>query len=301
MEYVTVFDISKQRFEWWWSASGLLIFVLGLVFIKYISRWPSQKNAKIIGWVMVVFGLFFTVVVYNSQTSMWTDWRSVYERGGYSTVEGVVHDFTPMPYEGHKDECFWVENQKFCYSDYVIQPGFRHSASHGGPIREGLPVRIAYYDGQILRLDVRADSLTPDAVRAAYSRTEQAKWQERTKSDPNVDRMLLGSSLAAVVISLLWNLDWRHYVRYWIRRDPPCSALLEFVFRALFLLSFFGAVFHLVQLINEKHRSGGDFERAALFALIWIGFFGVYDLVMRRRLRAKNQPPNSRPQPDSGS
>jgi hypothetical protein len=301
MDYVTVFDISKQQFEWWWPAIGLLIFALGIVFIKFISRWPSQKNAKIIGWVMVVFGPIFTIVVYNSQTSMWTDWRSVYERGGYSTVEGVVHDFKPMPYEGHQDECFWVENRKFCYSDYVVQPGFRQSASHGGPIREGLPVRIAYYEGQILRLDVRADSLTPETVRTANSKAEQARWQERAMSDPNVDRMLLGSTLAAVLISLLWNLDWRHYVRYWIRRDPPYSALLELVFRALFLVSFLGAVVHLFHLINEKRRSGGDFERAALFSLIWIGFFGVYDLVMRRRLRANNQPPNSRPQPDSGS
>jgi hypothetical protein len=71
---------------------------------------------------------------------------------------------------------------------------------------------------------------------------------------------------------------------------------LEVGFRAFFLLSFVGAVVHLFQLINEKRRSVGDFEKAALFSLIWIGIFGVYDLVMRRRLRAKN-----RPQPASGS
>jgi uncharacterized membrane protein len=299
MGYVTVFDISKQQFEWWWPAIGLLILVLGIVCIKFVSRWPGHKNAKMIGWVMVVFGPIFTIIVYNSQTSMWAGWRSVYDRGAYSTVEGVVHDFKPMPYEGHQDECFWVKNQKFCYSDYIVQRGFRQSASHGGPIREGLPVRIAYYEGQILRLDVRADSLTPEAARAANAKAEQAKWQERAMSEPNVDRMLLGFSLFAVVISFLWNLDWRHYVRYWIRRDPPYSALLELAFRAFFLLSFVGAVVHLFQSINEKHRSVGDFEKAALFSLIWIIPFGVYDLVMRRRLRAKNPPPDSRPQPAS--
>lgn len=247
---------------------------------------------------MVVFGPIFTIVVYNSQNSMWADWRNAYERGAYSTVEGVVHDFKPMPYEGHQDECFWVKNQKFCYSDYIVQPGFHRSASHGGPIREGLPVRIAYHEGQILRLDVRADSLTPEAVRAANSRAEQAEWQERAKSEPNVDRMLLGFSLAAVVVSFLWNLDRRHYVQYWIRRDPPYSALLELGFRAFFLVCFLGAV---VRLINEKHRSVSDFERAALFSLIWIGIFGIYDLLMRRRLRTKNQPPDSQPQQAHGS
>jgi hypothetical protein len=60
-------------------------------------------------------------------------------------------------------------------------------------------------------------------------------------NDPKVDHMLMGFSLASVVISLFWNLDWRHYVRYWVRRDPPYSAILEFVFRAFFLVSFLGA------------------------------------------------------------
>jgi hypothetical protein len=110
-------------------------------------------------------------------------------------------------------------------------------------------------------------------------------------SEPNVDRMLLGFSFAAVVISFLWNLDWRHYVRYWIRSDPPYSALLELGFRAFFPVSFVGAFVYLFPLINEKRRGVGDFERAALFSLIWIGIFGVYDVVMRRRLRTKNQPP----------
>jgi hypothetical protein len=113
--------------------------------------------------------------------------------------------------------------------------------------------------------------------------------------------MLLGFSFAAAVISFLWNLDWRHYVWYWIKRDPPYSALLELGFRTSFLVSFLGAVVHLFHLINEKRRGVGDFERAALFSLIWIVIFGAHDLVMRRRLRRKNQPPTSQPQPAPGS
>jgi hypothetical protein len=153
--YITVFDISKQHFEWWWPAVGLLILALGIFFIKFIPKWSGQENAKAIGRVLVVLGPIFTVVVYYIHMFACTDMRSACERGMYSTAEAVVHDFQPMPYEGHQDECFSVENQKFCYSDYAPQPGFSQSASHGGPIREGLPVRVVYYEGQILRLDVR--------------------------------------------------------------------------------------------------------------------------------------------------
>ncbi len=301
MNYVTVFDISKQQFEWWWPAIGILIFALGIVCIKFVSRWPSQNNAKIIGWVMLVLGPLFSVLIYNSQTTMWAGLRRAYDRGAYPIVEGVVHDFRPMWYEGHPDECFWVENRKFCYSDYVGQPGFRQSASHGGPIREGLPVRITYHDGQILRLDVRADSLAPEADRIANAKAEQARAQERLMNEPFADRMNLGFLFAVVVMFFLYNLDWRRQISYWIRRDPPYSSLLELGFRAFFVLSFVAAAVRLFQLINEKHRSAVDFEKAALLSLIWIAIFGVSEFVIGRRRPAPNQPANTPAQPASGS
>ena len=60
-----------------------------------------------------------------------------------------------MPKSGHSNECFRVKQKTFCYSDYVIGPGFNQTSTHGGPIRPGLPVRIAYLDGYIIRLEVR--------------------------------------------------------------------------------------------------------------------------------------------------
>ncbi|GAC1417844.1 MAG: hypothetical protein NVSMB69_18760 [Novosphingobium sp.] len=51
-------------------------------------------------------------------------------------------------------EHFDVAGVTFSYSDYVITAGFNNSASHGGPIREALPVRICHRDGEILRLEV---------------------------------------------------------------------------------------------------------------------------------------------------
>ena len=98
MPYVTVFDISKQPFEWWWPAIGLAMAAVG-IFIKLVSRWPSQKNAKIIGLVLVVMGIIFTRGLQqrnNSVSSMWADWRREYDQEAYSTVEGVVQDFRPM-------------------------------------------------------------------------------------------------------------------------------------------------------------------------------------------------------------
>jgi hypothetical protein len=293
MNYVTIFDISKQRFEWWWPAIGLLILAIGIVCIKFVSKWPNQKNAKIIGWVMVVFGPIFTIVVYNSQSSMWADWRSAYERGAYSTVEGVVHDFKPMPYEGHQDECFWVKNQKFCYSDYIVRPGFRQSTSHGGPIREGLPVRIDYYNGQILRLDVAAASLTPEVQREAFAKSKELEWQRRMLSDPVQGRLILGFLIAVLLMTLYFNLSWRQGLRHWLKREPPYSPLLELGFRAFLLLSFISELIYLAHVITDTERSRKDFEVAGLIALVWLAIFTAFEFISGWQRR--NKEPSAKP------
>jgi hypothetical protein len=59
-------------------------------------------------------------------------------------VEGRIENFRPAPAEGHQDESFTVNGVRFAYSDYVITGGFNQSQSHGGPLREGLLVRIHY-------------------------------------------------------------------------------------------------------------------------------------------------------------
>jgi hypothetical protein len=43
---------------------------------------------------------------------------------------------------------------EFSYPDYTVTCGFNNTASRGGPIREGLQVRIHYVDQLILRLEV---------------------------------------------------------------------------------------------------------------------------------------------------
>jgi hypothetical protein len=74
--------------------------------------------------------------------------------GSAQTVEGEVMDFHPMPYEGHAMESFSVNGVHFEYSDAMHDVGFSQSASHGGPLRAGLYVKIAYVGNYILRLEI---------------------------------------------------------------------------------------------------------------------------------------------------
>jgi hypothetical protein len=163
MPYVTVFEITQKHYQWWFSAAGLGFIVLGIVFILVGRKWASQRRAKISGYFMVAFASFWTVLAFTSTFGEYRRCINAYQTGDYAVVEGKVENFHPMPYEGHQNECFTVQDKRFCYSDYVVQAGFNQSTSHGGPIREGLPVRVAYYDDQILRLEVRAESLPSSA------------------------------------------------------------------------------------------------------------------------------------------
>jgi hypothetical protein len=175
MPYENVFDITQKPFEWWWPAFGLIFVAIGIALIAFGSKINRNKNPKNLGFSLSVdsrfLGLFFvvfasgwTLLAFGGTYSSYRDYLHAYQTGQYSVIEGPVEDFHPMPYEGHQDECFRVKKEKFCYSDYVVSPGFNQSASHGGPIRAGLPVRIAYYEDEnlqahILRLEIRADAL----------------------------------------------------------------------------------------------------------------------------------------------
>ena len=285
MPYVTVFEITQKPFQWWFPASGLIFVLIGAAFIWAGRRWPSQKRMRIAGYFMLGFASLWVLFAFGLTFSEYRQCVDAYRSGKYTVVEGQVENFRPMPYEGHQDECFTVRNERFCYSDYGIQAGFNNSASHGGPIREDLPVRIAYYNGQILRLQIRADSLPSSEERSSYASKAEAKYTLWTKTDPGLDHMELGLSFAAFLIVLCWNLDWRHYIRYWLRRQLPHMRYWEIGFRAFFAACLVGAAIHLVQEIVGRPRTVGDYGQAGLDSLMWIGFFVVADIFFRWRMR----------------
>lgn len=160
VRYVTVFSAIDHPFKnWWLPAFGLIFIGIGLIgFLAPTlfaavssSRFTSSSTTR---WGFLLFGAFWTIGVgFCTATDSWSATNAL-KSGDYLTVEGRVSDFTPMPRGGHAEESFTVNGVHFAYSDFEIQAGFNHTSSYGGPIREGLPVRIAYRDGEILRLEV---------------------------------------------------------------------------------------------------------------------------------------------------
>jgi hypothetical protein len=149
-EYTTIFEIGHNSFSWWFPLFGLVVGVFGIAVIRQKKadyRWAYAIAAFSIVWSL----LSFSEIAVGDR-----EFQRAYASGNYLVSEGPVESFWEEP-QG-KGECFFVQNKRFCYSDFIIVPGFRNTAWHGGPIRPGLPVRVSYVGDTIVKLEIRSDS-----------------------------------------------------------------------------------------------------------------------------------------------
>jgi hypothetical protein len=282
--YETVFEITNKPNEWWFVAFGLIFVVVGVGAIKFGPKLDRNQNGKsfgltfaipprLLGWIFVIFASVWTLVAFGSTYSSRRELVQAYRTGNYLVAEGVVEDFHPMPYGGHESECFRVEKEKFCYSDYVVSPAFHQSASHGGPIRAGLPVRISYYEDEnfqahILRLEIHADSMTSAAERSAYAKTEEQKWQHSVKADPRNQVMMLGFLMASFAWTLWWNIAWQRFIKFYGVSGPPFRRWVEVAFRGFVALCSLGAGRELLRQLLERSRPAHLYRDAFLVAVV---------------------------------
>jgi hypothetical protein len=162
-DYYTVFTVLQQSVPWQARLilPGIILFGIIAAVVAIIQRWGRLSKSFIV-LTVVVCAVFLLLAFYAFRApgvqDMYARAREAYVQGQYSTVEGTVTNFHPMPYSGHQDETFSVNGMQFSYSDYVLIPCFNNTSSHGGPIHEGLRVRIAYSGNCILKLEVSRSS-----------------------------------------------------------------------------------------------------------------------------------------------
>jgi hypothetical protein len=154
MEYVLVFEIAKSGIgELTFVLPGVLFIIVGAGLIRFPDKFDSYGPKWLIHcffWFAVFWTLSVGLSIYFEQSSL----RKNYENGSFDVVEGLVQNFEPMPSGGHKRERFTVNGIKFEYSDFNVTPGFNNTASLGGPIKSGMPVRISHIGNTILKIEV---------------------------------------------------------------------------------------------------------------------------------------------------
>jgi hypothetical protein len=154
-EYILVYDAATAEFPWGTIFHFVIMLATGMIFLVIFVLQKHRKAVIFtIFWIVSVFLLGWVgagnVVYQHMQCKEWLESKN------YNIVEGIVENFHPMPKSGHDTERFTVKNVKFKFSDFNLSKGgFNNTSSHGGPIREGLPVRIAYKNGRILKLEIK--------------------------------------------------------------------------------------------------------------------------------------------------
>jgi hypothetical protein len=123
-----------------------IIFSLGLHRI--------EEPRRTFGWIFLGFGLVWTLATFALTLSDYISARNALASGEASVIERVVRGFRPMPYAGHAEESFTVSGKRFSYSDFNVTAGFNNTRSHGGPIDNGVHVRITHRGNTILRLEI---------------------------------------------------------------------------------------------------------------------------------------------------
>ncbi len=153
MEYSVIFDVGQSEFRnWCFVVSGLILTAIsGGLFVfrrKLPASTPRFFPLAFLGFSSVLTAV---AVVFAASAS---HLASALRDGKCEEVTGDVTNFHPMPAGGHDKESFCVGNRWFEFSDYMVSPGFNNTSSHGGPIREGLKVRIHHRGNDILRLEI---------------------------------------------------------------------------------------------------------------------------------------------------
>ncbi len=165
MNYVLVFDAGARGYSTWtFAAMGLPLVAIGIGLVMYrdalakrLAGTVSAGVARGFAYFFLGFALLWTTLVFAATRGESRTVRDALQNGSARVVEGRVEGFVPMPYTGHALERFTVCGVPFSYSDYEVTEGFNRTSSHGGPMREGLWVRITHVGNLIARLEIAKD------------------------------------------------------------------------------------------------------------------------------------------------
>ena len=128
--------------SWATPAAG----VIGLLVTAVAAYWNDGRERR--AWALFSgFWFLWVLVAVPIVVTQYADAKRELEASTTRAVSGVVRTFTPGELVGRKTESFEVNGVPFFYQYEIITGGFRRTMAHGGPVREGLQVRI-WYDGE---------------------------------------------------------------------------------------------------------------------------------------------------------
>lgn len=168
VDYVVAFDLAREGYTTWRLAIAPAVFGIAMATLAFQSgSFLSVRGRPGPGFYRTLAGMaavaLFGISV-SSVAETWTDYKRLVDalrNGRFRVVEGPVTNFIPGGPGGHGSESFRVDSASFAYDAATTTSAFHRTRPYGGPVRDGLRVRIWEVDGAIVRLEVfRHDSAT---------------------------------------------------------------------------------------------------------------------------------------------
>ena len=119
--------------------------ITSIIYAHIIEEHGKKRITIFIIPLVITSFIIFALIDSKNEEMNYT--QIEYLNGNYKTIEGYVDNFDPMPYGGHKNESFTVNDIYFEYSNYGTICGykyFKNAKSHGAPIDQGKYVKIDY-------------------------------------------------------------------------------------------------------------------------------------------------------------
>lgn len=145
MKLKVVFDSTRTLADYWrWQLPEYFFFALFVavaLYAIYGQRILSVHYRVLLAVAVLLYG---TVISYRSARS-WTRFHKIFHYvGSYRVVQGTVQNYHLTVVSGSHIERFQVNGVSFAYANHGTPQCFHKTADDGGPIREGLQVRIGY-------------------------------------------------------------------------------------------------------------------------------------------------------------
>jgi hypothetical protein len=163
MDYDVIFDVRQQTIIIWESIAPLVLFsivlaVAGIGVLRRIipatigtPRWAAATFC----FVGALFSIYLALNTYINTQRTKEHYANILANNKGSSIEGCVVEYRPREtLDRGPLESFRVDGILFEYNGSQSHYGFHLTKARGGPIREGLPVRITYMNDVILRIEV---------------------------------------------------------------------------------------------------------------------------------------------------
>ena len=160
-DFVTVFEIARgsngvlagEVFRLLVGIAALIGGVTALIF-----QW---RNNGLKGWLGPVFITAWSLLwlylhnfpyVFGHINSL----VRAYRDGQYQVAEGQVQVLHEQPATGHtRGDIITVNGKQFEVNYFYLTPAYRNTVAHAGVLQSGVYARLYYYNGEILRVDIR--------------------------------------------------------------------------------------------------------------------------------------------------